>query len=268
MADLSQVEDALGAAIGAALSTAFPSVPVRRNWPDPKALDAVVQAGGARVSIYSKPGATRNTTRYELKPTTIQGTPTLTVTVAGDRVVFGGTGGAGQVIGVLLGGASGQSYAYRLGQADTPSTVATALAGVISGASAAGPVLTLPTSQIVARVVADGVSITEIQRQQQQITVTVWASSPTQRDQIASALSVALAALSLRPWLQVVPGEGVRVLFVSDASNDTAETAGLYRRELTYSAEYGTTIRETLPEMLFGIQDTSVRGTLISSLTS
>src|SRR5690242_5324466 len=109
MADLSDVESALVAQIAVALfpsaylpgayttSNAGLTCKLYRGWPEQTNLQTDLAAGKAHVSIYSDPCASRITTRYERQwQQTIAGVPTLTASVSGADVTFGGTGGAGQ----------------------------------------------------------------------------------------------------------------------------------------------------------------------------
>lgn len=124
------------------------AVKIYRGWPTAAELDADLIAGAAHVSVFPEPGMTRLVDPYDLQWFVPNTTPTtLTATVSGNVVTFGGTGGLGQVVGVAYGTTAGLStVAYRLVANDTPSTVAAAVAALITGASAVGAVLTLPTT--------------------------------------------------------------------------------------------------------------------------
>lgn len=252
MADLSDVEKALNTAIADILTSAgvAPQVSrVRRGWPDQQLLEKDLAAKKTQVTIFPQPNTTRNTTRWELKPVVTPGAPTLTATMNGPVVTFGGTASAGQVAGIRVGPPNAaQAATYRLQNGDTPATVAAALAKAL-GATSNGATVTIATNQpVIARVVADGTSRTEVQRQDQAIMVTVWAPTPNARDQVASAIFSGLAAIR---WLQLADGSQGWIRYRATASFNQAENANAYRRDLTYTVEYGATVTEVLPSVVF-----------------
>ncbi|CAH2606524.1 conserved protein of unknown function (plasmid) [Rhodovastum atsumiense] len=265
MADLAGVERALVAQVatalalgdgyraGALVASTGAGLKVRayRGWPTPDALDADILAGAAHVSVFSDPGMGRNTTRYQdawHPGATV--TPTLTVSVAGSVVTFGGAGGAGQVAGIQVGhGTTWTAYAYRLTAADTPATVAAAFAVKVLGSSAAGPVLTIATNaEVQARVVADQPAWMETRRQAQVIRVTTWCPSPAARDAVAGAVDNALARVR---WLPLGDGTSARLIYRGTFVTDATGKDRIWRRDLRYEAEYPTTYVEARPECLF-----------------
>lgn len=263
MADLSAVETALVDQIAAVL---FPtvdyqqgsdvaSVPtgmtlkVFRGWPIAASLDASILAGRAQVSVFPD-NMSRNTSRYTPQFLTREGgTPTLTATAVGSVVTFGGTGGAGQVAGVAVGnGVSTVAYAVRLGAGDTPTTVATAFAALIDGASSVGPALTVP-GVADADVVADATSISVTRTQEQVMRISCWCPSPATRDALASVLDGGLADLRR---FALSDGSYARMSYRSTYVFDPVQKERIWRRDLSYLVEYNTTRVETQTPMLFG----------------
>lgn len=258
MADLSDVETALvgavtGAVYPAGLTT--PSVtgaPVRiyRGWPliGPLANDLAV--GVANISVFSVPNATRNTTRWSPVPSTTPGVTTLTVSVSGNSATFGGTGGVGQVAGIL---ADNMPFVYRGQKGDTPALVAAMMAQAVRASRAcwlSGTTVTVPgLGSIIARVVADGALLTEWGRQRQGFRISAWCPNPIVRDVICSAVGSAFSALS---FLTLADGTSGRVRYRSTASFDDDQDAQQYRRDMVYDVEYGTTVEQAAPSMLFG----------------
>ena len=265
MADLSDLENAIVAQVALALfpaaylpgalaaSNTGVSVKLYRGWPEQTQLMQDLQAGNAHVSVFAEPNATRNTTRYlrvwqqENSPAT----PTLTATVSGSTVTFGGTGGAGQVAGVQFGpGVAPKAFGFRLGATDTPNTVAAAFAALISGASAAGAVLTLPLTPVIAEVGADTKAILETRREIQVERVSVWASNPSARDALCSLID---SQLTLVRNLQFPDGSVSNVFgYRGTYQNDYPARDRIWRRDLCYDVEYPTTVTMTVPAMLFG----------------
>ena len=261
MADLSDVEDALVAQVAAALglgtyappalATSAQGVSLRayRGWPNADALDADILAGAANVSVLSDPGG-RNTTRYQdAWQVAAVVTPTLTASVAGLTVTFGGTGGAGMVAGLLVGnGMIPVAYAYRLTASDTAASVAAAFAAKVVGASAIGPVLTLASGPVSANIVADQSAWQETRRQEHVARVTTWAPSPGVRDAVAGAIDGALARVH---WLPLPDGASGRLIYSGSVSLDQPSKASIWRRDLRYRIDFPTTYIQQQPECLF-----------------
>ena len=132
MADISDVENTLVTLVAGLLglgtsyaagsivsSTAVgASCKVYRGWPERGALDADLANGVTNVSIFPPPAMVRRLPGhlFQWKQSPTVATPTLTVSVSGNVVTFGGTGGANQVAGVCIvtGQNTGVPYAYRL----------------------------------------------------------------------------------------------------------------------------------------------------------
>ncbi len=250
MADLSDVNATLAALAAAAVypsGTAQPSVAgiavtIAPGWPQPAQLDQIVGAGNGYVSIYPLPGMDANTTRFAQDEWTDVVPPAqLTMTVSGySTVTIGGTINPGEAAAIEW----NRNYiAHAVTAADTLATVAAALAAQIPGASASGPVITLPadTFQIIARVSVPVPVLNEIARQERVFSITVWAPTPTARDKLAAAIDVALK-------------RNVRITLPDDTTGlcryrGTVETDELskiliYRRSLNYSVEYGTVLTD------------------------
>ncbi|WP_230371025.1 hypothetical protein [Paludibacterium denitrificans] len=147
------------------------------------------------VSVYPLP-TERKTSRHIGRGWTITatGAPTLTATVNLNQVTLGGTVSAPQNVYLLV---DGKGYAYAVQPADTLTSIATALAMQIPGASSSGAVITLPSPHsVIARVGAVGTAMRELKRQEKQFQITVWTSTPALRDATAGPVDVALAVSS------------------------------------------------------------------------
>ncbi len=256
MSDLSDVETALVEIAAAAvypLGTSQPSVAgipirIRRGWPQPAALDDDLKAGSARVSVYSQPGHTRNVTRYPQDwRTTSLSAPTLTAVITADglTITFGGTGGAGQNVGVLC---RGTGYILAVQSTDTPTDVATGLAAQIDGAASSGLVLTLPTPGVVTVAALSG-SSQELRRQEQGFMVTAWCPTPGARDAIIAAVDAAFATISFI----ALPDQQARIKYTDTRVIDASENADMYRRDLFYTVEYSTDATQQSAPMIFPI---------------
>lgn len=275
MADQSDVEKSLVSIVTAALypsgvATAADLSPVNnaitnisRGWPTGTTLDAVLAAQSVLVRVYPEPGMTRNTTRFflEWRPTYPPAETTLTADVSGSAVTFGGTGSPAHVVAVIFGNTS---VAYRLMPGDTPSSVAAALAAQVSGASASGAVLALPTNlDVEARIAVDQMTAVEVRRQDQGFRVSVWSANDTARDATATAIDQALAAIATNDangnpepagsmFLPLADGSFGWLRYRNTVNLDGAEKAGLYRRDLCYLVEYGTEVASSDPTFNVG----------------
>jgi hypothetical protein len=255
MADLSDVENALVAVIAQVFypaGTAQPSalgVPVRiyRGWPSKPELESDLRSGAVNVSVYAL-NRERVVTRFQTNWRLLTGppAPTLTFAVSGNTITVGGTVTVPQNAAVIVDnglreGSAG--YSYALQPADTPTTIATALAALITagypGTTSSGPVITVPgAARLVGRAGTFGSSIRELKRQRRDIQIALWASTPGLRDQVAILLDPALAALE---FIALADGTAGRLVYVGSPHDDTVQKEILYRRNLIYSVEYGTT---------------------------
>ena len=117
----------------AAMQTSAAGLPVRvyRGWPVAQQLDPDLAAGVAHVTVFEQPGMSRlGDGSLDADETVAAPSPSLTATVAGAAVIFGGTAAVGQIAGVA---ADGASYARTVQPGDTPLAVAAAIAAMMGG---------------------------------------------------------------------------------------------------------------------------------------
>lgn len=233
---------------------------VYRGWPLSKTLSDDLAAKVANVTVFPVPGAGRRTTRYVPQwNVQEQPTPTLTVQVQGASLTFGGTASTNIIIGVRFGsGSSPATYTYRPAQSDTPLTVAAALGAMIPQSTVAGSVLTLPTAADVETVIAaDQTAWKETRRQEQHIWVIGWCPDAISRDKVMGVVDAGFANMvdaagNLTDQFPLPDGSSARLLYMSNHTDDQAQRAGNWRRDLQYIACYPTTLIETFPTMIFG----------------
>ncbi len=263
MADISDVEAALCALVETAIyptGLAQPSVSgtvvkIYRGWPINRALNADLTSGYQTVTVFSRENTTRDTSRYpRIWRTLSQTAPTLTLDIVGDTASFSGTGGSDQTAGLTV---NGIAYAWTLSNTDTPSSVATGFAGLIAGATAAGPSVTISGARLTGRVVGSGTAIMETRRQEQGIMIAVWCPTPTGRDLLALSIDNALSGTD---WFPLSDGTVARLKYRDTLETDVSENANLYRRNLNYLVEYPTTMTMTGAQMLFGVGTLSGTG--------
>lgn len=259
MADLSDVLTVLAASAVAAIypngtgqaSPTGAAVKVYAGWPGPAQLDADLRAASpvCHVSIYPSVGE-RNTTRYspnDWKQVSVQ-TPTMTAVLAGQVVTLGGTiPGAGNQHNVVI-IANGVPFVCAVLTTDTLATVASYLtaliAAVVPGTVSAGPVITFPSAArvLAARVGVTGTSVRELRRQERRFQFAVWADTPTHRDAIAAVLDWNLA---IGAFIALPDGTAGRIRYAGTVLSDALQKDCLFRRDLFYTVEYGTTQTET-----------------------
>ncbi len=257
MADLSDIEDAL---VGLVVEATYPGGPgspcvvpgiaelnAYRGWPDAPTEDASLAAGVVNATVYSVPGAARNLTRYLSEFREASRAPvTLTVTVAGNTATFGGTGGSGQIVAVLLNGQVNGVQASAL-----PEDVASALAAIVPGASASGAVLTVPAAaDFEVRVGAPITLAREVRRQSQIFRITLWCPTPELRDAAATVIDGALADYD-GLFIPLRDGTSGLVAYHGTFPDDTGQKSGIYRRDLRYSVEYATMQTRAVSPILF-----------------
>lgn len=250
MADVVDVMSALVAAMAQVIypnGTGQPSVTglatiVYPGWPQSSQLDkdlAAFNTGGGRVHVTVYPtGTEKNVTKYsnDWMPLS-QPALTVTLTVAGQTVTVGGTVSTPQNVALLV---NGLAYTYAVQANDTLTSIATALAVQVPGASNTGPVITLPATARIqaARVGGAGTLSREVRRQQRAVQLTIWADTPAHREATAQAIDVALAATE---FVTLADQSAARIIYQSSRLDDGTQKANLYRRDLIYMVEYATT---------------------------
>lgn len=276
MADQSDVETAIAGLVGAALypgglgvAGAVPAATCRiyRGWPVTAALDADLLSGRTNVTVAALAEHAVNTTRWpDVWSEKAQTTPRLIASVSGNAVSFAGDAGPGQIAALL---ADGVAASCRTEPGDTPARVAATLARVMQdrrAASVSGAVVTVPGARrLVARVEADQPVLRQTRRQLQAFRVTCWCPDPATRDAVGAAVDGALSGIS---FIGLADGTSGRLRYLASAVSDRWEDAVLYRRELTYSVDYPTTIASTLPRMAVGAMTFSPNGVAVATLLS
>ena len=161
-----------------------------------EALNSDLADGTVNITIRAVDKMARNTTRYfnTWQASATQNASAFAVVVAGTVATFSGAGGAGAIAGVRV---RGQAFVAVTEAGDTPASVAAALAAQITGASAAGAVLTLPSDGGTPEVVVyeNAQVITELRRQEQGFAVTISAHTPDARSTVAAALDAVFAGI-------------------------------------------------------------------------
>lgn len=259
MADASDVTNQLAAVITQALypsGTGQPSiigVPIKvyPGWPDPATLDgdlhglnqATPKPGSMlHVSVYPK-NTERNTTAWPLSwwPQTFNAA-SIEFAIAGNTVTLSGAPSTPQNVALTVGHSNTtQTVTYALQPSDTLTSIATALAAQIQGASSSGAVITVPATTPIQSWVAGGAGTVMqlISRQEREWMVSVWANNWTNRDLLAKPLDV---LLKQTPFLLLPDTTSARITYQSSPYNDMRTSVQIYRRDIIVTAAYDTTV--------------------------
>jgi hypothetical protein len=262
MADIIDVQQGLAALAAQAVypnGTGQPSVAgvdilIYPGWPQQANLDADLLAGKVHVSIFPT-AMERNTTRYprdDWQELAVNAA-TLTLTIAGQTVTVGGAMPSpfhAQNVMVMV---NGLPYVYATQANDTLTSIATALAALIPGASNVGAVITVVGIISEARVGTSGTLIRETRRQERVFMLTVWADTPVKRDAVAKAIDELMATTQ---FLTMPDEYAARLIYRGSPVTDGHQKANLYRRDLNYSVEYATT------QQAAAVQATQMQATL------
>jgi hypothetical protein len=258
VADLSDVEVALVAAVLALAQVTAEGCPILggsmvrvfRGGPPVTALVVDRATGVVEISVFPVPNATRDRTRWGVQSTTLSIASGLSATVSGQTATFEGAALGGELAGVLV---NDQPLVYQAQTGDTAALVAAALADQIRATQICGldqSTLTIPGAvTLVARTTGLAAVLQEWARQEQEVRISVWAPTPKARDLVCSAIGAGLAQIA---FLTLADGSAGRLVYRKTASFDDDQVASVYRRELVYDVEYGTTVTIQTPTMLFG----------------
>jgi hypothetical protein len=261
MADISDLEQAIADAVTTILYPLGPSgssvigalCRIYRGWPNSATLNTDLSAGAVNVTINADNDSGRTTTRYLPRWLTTSAQPGVTASAEGSTLSISGSPAVGDVVGAIV---DGRPFSYRIQNGDSPDLIAANLGQSIQGSrpvALQGATITIPGARsIVARTVCDNSASFESRRQEKDVRITCWCSTPSIRDAVASAIDAAIDQLS---FLKLTDGTQARVAYRNTASYDQAQNALLYRRDLIYSAEYATVTVIQQPSMLFGASD-------------
>lgn len=264
MADQSEVSNVIAAKVAATVypnGTASPSIAnavikIYPGWPVPNILQQDINAGGAHISVWALP--TERKIGSELgRPYRVisTGEPPIIATVSGQQVTLSGAVSLPTNVYFLI---DGVGYHYPVQAGDSLTSVATAMASQIPGASNAGPVISIPDARtIIARTGGVGMASRELRRQEKDFQITVWAPSPQMRTLIGPAIDSALSEESNVSLGDFVPAY---ILYKRQFDTDASENYLVYRRDLIYTVNYATTQTIAAPQVIapvMNITDTS-----------
>lgn len=248
MAGLAEVSDALVARIAQIVypnGTGQPSItgqPVKvyGGWPSPEALAKDLKAGKVHISVFPPNGLEKvlDTAVSDWR-TLVEPVITLSLTLTDQTITVGGTASQPQNAALVV---DGRGYVHGVQDGDTLTSIATALAALVSAdqpATSSGPVVTIPGAKVISpRVGGAGTSIRELRRQERAFRITVWANCFDSRDPIADLLD---AELSGTFHLTLPDGMLATLRYKSSSQVDSGQKESIYRRDLVYAVEFSTT---------------------------
>lgn len=244
MADLTDVQNAIAAGVAQTLypsGTAQPSAvgaqcSIYAGWPDPDALQADLEAGHIHVSVFALAMSQALPQMSAIWQTASITATQLVATVSGMTVTLAGTVTTPQAIAVQQGPVNA-SYAVQ--PSDTLTSICTALAALIVGATSSGSTLTLPIGASPVVTFAQPASVVqEVGRQKQVFQVSVWAPTPALRTQVASLID---PQIRLGYRLTMPDATAAEIRYVGSADTDELLKRTLYVRHLRYEAEFAVT---------------------------
>ncbi|MBV8048995.1 MAG: hypothetical protein JO171_17735 [Paludibacterium sp.] len=221
------------------------AIKIYSGWPASADLTNDLPAGIVHVTASSLPRE-RPSTRFLGQSWSVlqAAAPILTASLQGSVVTFGGGTGPHNVLVQL----AGIDYVYAVQPADTLTSIASALAAMIPGASSSGATVTLPPlANPLVRVGAAGVVQCELRRQEKRFMLSVWASTTALRDQVAKALDTAFAGINN---IAFPDGSAGMLQYAYTIQSEPPAVANQYRRDLAYNIDYATTVSAAATQVI------------------
>lgn len=254
MADPSDVSNTIAGMIAARVypnGTSSPSISgsvikIYPGWPVPNVLQEDIKSGGVHISVWALP-AERKIGSELGRPYRVvaEGDPPMTATVNGQTVTLSGAASVPTNVYFLV---DGVGYHYPVQASDTLTTVATAMATQIPGASSTGSVVTLHEAHsVIARTGGVGTAVRELRRQAKDFQITVWAPTPALRVLVASAVDGMLSESSI---ISLGDGAPSQLLYSRQFDSDASENYLIYRRDLIYTVNFATTQSIAAPQVV------------------
>lgn len=255
MADLSDVQAALQSVVSATLYPTAPTTPAQESvcgvpvqillgWPSPQALAAAMKTGVSVLSIYPRQ-TERDTTRYSFDYEEFNvPAATYTIAVTGQVVTIGGAAPDPffpQNLYILIGNVP---FLYTAQGGQTAAQAAAGLSALVAaafpGTAVSGATITLPGAYLIlaARVGVTGTAERELGRQDREFQLTIWSPTSDDRNTVAAYVDPRLRA---QTFIALPDGSAGRLVYRGSPFTDFDMKAGVYRRDLIYTVEYGTT---------------------------
>lgn len=268
MASISQVIAALQTAVSNALIAGgiTNQGTVIGGWPNMPALTKQMEQVPPQycVSVYPL-DSEKLTTRFFPHWQYLTGlNVTLTASVSGNAITFGGTAASGFVVNVVVNaGLQGQAVVYQTTSTDTLASIATSVASRLSALSgisavASGDTVTVTgASSITCNVGGSATIAQEVRRTERQFQISTWCPDGPTRSAIVNAIDTYCATLY---FLTLGDGTFGRLKYVRGPWNDEMQRDTLYFAHQIFSVEFATMQTETATQV--GITQSSMQATL------
>jgi LysM repeat protein len=212
-------------------------ITIQQGFPIRVQQDIDLTAGHSHVYVYPTTKE-RVVTKFQrdFQPLTLTAS-TLTATVSGITVTIGGSVSTPQAVMVIN---NGTGYGYQVQSGDTLNSIATNVAALIPGASAVGPVITIPGSHsLIARIATNYSASEELARVERVFDIFIVSPNPTDRATILNAIDV-----YLKINFRIVGSDNFYLLlFYQDQPViDMLEQEYVYKGILQYMVQYPTTV--------------------------
>lgn len=224
------------------------------NWPKPETIDAKVPLGATPsigdivVAVWELPDAVVTTRFPVLDEAGAIPATTLGWTISGRAATVTGTVTTPQNIGLVV---DGIAYLYGVLSTDTLSSIATAVAALVSvnqAASATGAVITMPNAKAISgRVGTTAATMREVARQKQTFQVQYWAPTEALRKAVSGLIKPALD-----DQRRLTLADGSVAMIPSGLSHPIIDVLkqGISCSATRYRVEYATTVAGTQAEVL------------------
>lgn len=212
-------------------------ISIEQGYPIRTQQDVDMDLGYSHVYLYPS-SKERVVTKFQrdLQPM-IKTAATITAIVNVSQVTIGGTVSIPQAVMIIN---NDIGYGYQIQSTDTLDSIAAALANLIPGATAIGPVITIDNSySLIANIATNYSAAEEIARIERVFQITIVSPSPTDRSTILNAIDVYLK-LNYR----IVGSDNFYLLlFYQDTPvTDMLEHEEVYKATLEFMVQYPTTI--------------------------
>jgi hypothetical protein len=245
MADLSDVLTAVYNQVVVAVyptGTSNPSVAgvtttIIQGWPIKNKLDDALKLGQAMVSIFptsmEKPITVFERVNKDVSITA----PTIDIVIDDLTITFSGTISTPQSIILTI---DNVTYQYTILGSDTLDIIATNMAAMIPGASAAGAVITLASGYgIIANIATQATSALELGRQERQFMICCWCPTPAIRALLGPAID---NYMRINYQFPIAPDNfNIMIFYDRTNENDDLQIPLIYKRDLYYKIQYSTT---------------------------
>jgi hypothetical protein len=234
-------------------------VNVITGWPNPTRLQAAQAGEAVTVSIYKVPNLEKPTISFQSNWQTLTIVePTLFMTVVGDTVTITGTISLPQNCLIRV---NGTPYHYKVVANDTPNSIAANMAALIPNAAVNNNIITITGAyRLQAIVGVTGIAIKEVNRQEANFYITVWAATDELREAVAQVI---LVAIGNTKRIDLPDGETARLKYHTRRDEDKSQKVGVYRTDLIVAIEYAITQKATF----YTITDTQLNITYVPSIS-